>query len=78
VVVLARWNPFAVVAAALLFGVATSFAQEAQGLAGLKHVPADFWLMLPYIVTIAAVVFARGTRYPRAVGVPYRPAAKTS
>lgn len=83
VVVLARWNAFTIVAAALLFGVAESFAVQAEGpppdgIAGLNHIPADFWLMLPYVVTIAAVVFARGSRYPSAVGVPYRPSAKAT
>jgi general nucleoside transport system permease protein len=77
IVVLGRWNPFAVVGGALLFGVCVSLAQEAQSIPGIDHIPASFLLMLPYVVTIVAVVFARGSRYPTAIGVPYRPSAKS-
>jgi ABC-type uncharacterized transport system permease subunit len=77
VVVLGRWNPFAVVAGALLFGVCVSLAQEAQSIPGIDHIPASFLLMSPYVVTIIAVIFARGSRYPPAIGVPYRPSSKS-
>jgi general nucleoside transport system permease protein len=76
VVVLARWNPFAVVGASLLFGVAQ--ALQFANISWLQHVPPHLVVALPYVVTIAAVVFARGSRYPAAVGVPYRPSAKAS
>lgn len=73
VVVLARWNPFAVIAACLLFGVTQALQFQVQNLGPLADVPSDFVLAFPYIVTIAAVVFARGSRYPAACGIPFRP-----
>ena len=76
VVVVARWNPLAVVAIAGLFGL----SQALQFVSGLVSffdpVPDQFWLALPYIVTVAAVAVSRGSRYPAAVGIPWRePAA---
>ena len=77
VVVVARWNPVAVVVIAGLFGL----SQALQFVAGLidffDSVPDQVWLALPYIITIAAVVLSRGSRYPAAVGIPWRePAAR--
>ena len=76
VVVVARWNPLWVVAIAGLFGL----SQALQFVAGLidffDPVPDQVWLALPYIVTVAAVAVSRGSRYPAAVGIPWRePAA---
>jgi ABC-type uncharacterized transport system permease subunit len=34
--------------------------------------------MFPYAVTIVAVVEARGSRYPAAIGIPYRPSGATA
>jgi simple sugar transport system permease protein len=74
VVVLARWNPFAAALAALTFGTAQALQFVVQDLGPLGAVHSDIWLMLPYLVTLVAVVFARGSRYPAACGIPYRPA----
>ncbi|HEV7844942.1 MAG TPA: ABC transporter permease [Thermoleophilaceae bacterium] len=73
VVVLARWKPLWAAAAALLFGVAQALQFVADELGFLAHVPSDVLLMLPYLLTVVAVVFAAGSRYPAACGVPYRP-----
>lgn len=78
IVVLARWNPFAVVAGSLLFGVAQALQFQSQNLGPLDRVPPEMLIALPYAVTIVAVVFARGSRYPAAIGVPYRPTAKAA
>jgi simple sugar transport system permease protein len=76
VVVLARWNPFGVILAALLFGTAQALQFVAQNLGPLGFIHSDVWLMLPYAVTILAVVFAAGSHYPAACGVPFRPASR--
>jgi simple sugar transport system permease protein len=78
IVVLARWNPFLIVGASLLFGVAQALQFQSQNLGPVEHVPSDIMIALPYAVTIVAVVFARGSRYPAAIGIPFRPSAKAA
>jgi general nucleoside transport system permease protein len=78
VVVLARWNPFIVILGCLLFGVTQALQFQVQNLGPLADLPSDFVLALPYVVTILAVVFARGSRYPAACGVPYRPSGASA
>jgi simple sugar transport system permease protein len=73
VVVLARWKPLWAAATALLFGVAQGVQFVAEDLGFVSSVPSDVLLMLPYLLTVVAVVFAAGSRYPAACGVPYRP-----
>lgn len=72
VVILARWNPFAIIASAGLFGVATALQFQLQTVKALADVPDQVWLSLPYVVTIAAVALARNTQYPASVGIPFR------
>jgi ABC-type uncharacterized transport system permease subunit len=78
IVILARWNPYWILAASLLFGVSQALQFQADRLGPLEHVPEDFLVAIPYVVTIVAVVIARASRYPAAVGIPYRPSAKAS
>jgi ABC-type uncharacterized transport system permease subunit len=78
IVILARWNPYWILAASLLFGVSEALQFQADRLGPLGDVPPDLLVMIPYVVTILAVVLARASRYPPAVGVPYRPSAKAS
>ena len=74
VVILARWNPLAIVAAAMLFGVSDAIQLQAQSLEFGKVLPHDIWSLLPYVVAIIAVVLGgKGARYPAACGVPFRP-----
>lgn len=75
VVVLARWNAAAVVGASLLFGLAQSLQFVAGQIGALAAVPGPLWLLTPYVVTVVAVVLAPGSRYPAAVGIPYRRSA---
>lgn len=58
IVVLGRWHPGGVALAALLFGGATAlqFLFQSLGLA----VPYQFFLMLPYVLTLIALVGAVG------------------
>lgn len=58
VVVLGRWHPVWVLAAALLFGGATAlqFLFQAMGL----DVPYQFFLMLPYLLALAALAGGMG------------------
>ncbi|KHK99499.1 ABC transporter permease [Microbacterium mangrovi] len=69
-VIFGRWDPIRATLAALLFG----FAQNLQNLLNVlgTPIPSEFMLMLPYVVTILAVVgFAGQIRAPAADGKPY-------
>ncbi len=72
VVVVARWNPYGALAVSWLFGISQALRSAAEQIAFLDPVPVDFWSALPYIVTIIAVLVSRGSRYPAAVGIPWR------
>jgi ABC-type uncharacterized transport system permease subunit len=66
-----RWNPWLVVAAALIVGYAESlqFTLQARGIA----VPHELLLAMPYLIALAVLVIAgKGTLAPRSLGVAYR------
>ena len=67
IVVLGRWSPVGVLAAALLFGAATAlqFLLQALGL----DVPYQLFLMLPYLLVLLALAGAVGrVRAPQELG----------
>jgi simple sugar transport system permease protein len=70
VVILGRWHPFSASAAALLFGfsiVLRIWANQVN-----PGIPTDFITMVPYVVTLIAVVgFVGRVRAPAADGQPY-------
>jgi ABC-type uncharacterized transport system permease subunit len=72
VVVVARWNPLLVLAASALFGLSQALQFVAGRIEFLDSVPSQAWLALPYLATIVAVLLSRGSRYPAAVGIPWR------
>ncbi len=68
--ILGRWNPTGALAAALLFGFATNLGAVMQAVGA--SVPAEYLLMIPYVVTILAVAgFVGAVRAPAAEGDPY-------
>lgn len=70
VVVLGRWNPPLVLAAALLFGAASAlqFLLQALGL----DLPYQLFLALPYLLTLAALAGWVGrSRAPAALALPW-------
>ncbi|MDA8777017.1 ABC transporter permease [Pontimonas sp.] len=70
VVILGRWHPFYMSAAALLFGFSIILRVWANQVS--PGIPTDFIIMVPYLVTIIAVVgFVGRVRPPAAVGKPY-------
>ena len=70
VVILGRWQPFYVSAAALLFGFAIIMRIWANQVS--PGIPTDFITMVPYLVTLIAVTgFAGKVRPPAASGQPY-------
>lgn len=70
IVIFGRWSPWGILAAALLFGLATALQFHFQALA--LAVPYQFFLMLPYVLTLIALAVSAGrTRAPAALGQPY-------
>ena len=73
-VVFASWRPGKALLGALLFGFFDALQlrlQQAGGTAGV--VPYQVYLMLPYLLSIAALVLvARRASYPQALMKPYR------
>jgi len=72
VVILGRWNPFGVAAAALLFGLASALQFQFQ--ATSTRFPYQFFLALPYLLTLFALLGRSrlGAAAPAALGEPYR------
>lgn len=68
IVVLGRWNPLGVAAAALLFGAANSLQTLFQSM-GWSGVPYQLFLVLPYLLTLAVLAGASGrASAPAALG----------
>jgi len=69
-VIFGRWDPLRAALAALLFGFATNLQNLLTVLR--TPIPGEFMLMLPYVVTILAVVgFVGQIKAPAADGKPY-------
>ncbi len=70
VVILGRWHPFSAAAAALLFGFSIVLRIWANQVS--PGIPTDFITIVPYVVTLIAVVgFVGRVRAPAATGKPY-------
>lgn len=71
-VVLGRWDPWRCAVAALLFGAVDALQLRLQS-GGVIDLPYPIFLMLPFVVTVAAMaVLARNARAPAALLIPYR------
>jgi ABC-type uncharacterized transport system permease subunit len=69
-IIFGKWNPVPVALACLFFGAADAFQLRAQTFG--FEIPHQFLLMLPYLLTIAAMVgFIGRTRQPESLGIPY-------
>ena len=70
-VIFGKWQPAGAMLATLLFGIADALQLRLQGLG--VQVPYQFLLMLPYLLTILALVgVVKRTNAPSALAVPYR------
>ena len=74
-VIFARWRPSLALVGALLFGLADAFQYRIQALSpnrGIGAIPYEFLLMLPYLLTLIALLYRRGhSAAPAALGRPY-------
>lgn len=67
-----RWTPLGVTGAAFLFGAAQAFSVIANNFHALRGVPSEWFNILPYAVTLIALVAFSGKDYaPKANGLPY-------
>lgn len=69
-VVVGNYTPVGVMLATLLFGA--SSALQFRLMAGNATIPYQFWSMLPYIITVAAIcIYRKGSNAPAASGQAY-------
>jgi simple sugar transport system permease protein len=67
-----RWRPVGVTFAAFLFGTAQAFAIIANNFPSLRVLPSEVFNILPYVITLIALVVFSGKNYaPRANGKAY-------
>ncbi|MFN7887642.1 MAG: ABC transporter permease, partial [Betaproteobacteria bacterium] len=72
-VVFASWRPGKALLGALLFAAFDAAQMRLQQTPGGGAVPYQLWLMVPYLLSIAALVLvARKAAYPQALMKPYR------
>ena len=66
-----RWRPAWALVGALLFGMADALQFRIQAL-GSEELPYEFLLMLPYVLTLVALLLSNARdQTPAALGVPY-------
>lgn len=71
IVIVGRWSPVGIMTAALLFGLATALQFHFQALE--LAVPYQFFLTLPYVLTLLVLAgYAGRTHPPAALAQPYR------
>jgi len=71
VVVFARWSPWGAFLVSLLFGIFYALQLQLQA-QPMLNIPYQLFQALPYLMTIAALVFVRGKNAaPRKLGTPY-------
>ena len=71
-----RWKPSGIALAALLFGTAQAFSIIANMVPALRSLPSEAFNILPYAVTLLALVIFSGKNYsPAACGKPYEKGA---
>ncbi len=76
-VIFARWRPGLALTGAMLFGLADSLQYRIQALnqaeSGLGAIPYEFLLMLPYVLTLLALLLrGKHNDSPGALGTPYQ------
>jgi general nucleoside transport system permease protein len=69
-VVFGRWNPLLALGGGFLFGVINALQIRIQFLG--STIPAQFLIMLPYLLTILVMLVGRARQAPSALTVPYK------
>jgi len=67
-----RWLPLGILGASFLFGFSSAMSVISINFDRLRALPSEFFSLLPYLITLLALVVFSGKDYaPRAVGQPY-------
>jgi simple sugar transport system permease protein len=68
-----RWRPLGISLSSLLFGAAVAFAIYVVNFPSIRSLfPAEFFSLLPYVITLLALIVFSGKNYaPAAAGQPY-------
>ena len=67
-----RWTPLGVTGASLLVGTSLALSTISAMTPALKAIPTQVFNIIPYLVTLIALVIFSGRDYaPKAVGIPY-------
>jgi simple sugar transport system permease protein len=71
-----RWTPLGVTGAAILFGGMQAMGVIATNITSLRGIPSEYFNILPYFVTLVALILTSGKDYaPQANGIPYEKGA---
>ncbi len=71
-----RWTPLGVTGAAFIFGFAQALSIIVVNFESLKVLPTEVFNIMPYLITLAALVIFSGKNYaPRSAGLPYEKGA---
>jgi simple sugar transport system permease protein len=73
IVIFGQWHPVKACGAALLFGLANALPDRLQAVPDLRFIPYQFFLMLPYVLTLLVLAgFVGRANPPAALALPYR------
>ena len=73
IVIFGQWHPVKACGAALLFGLGNALPDRLQAIPDLRFIPYQFFLMLPYVLTLLVLAgFVGRARPPAALALPYR------
>ena len=73
IVIFGKWHPVKACGAALLFGLGNALPDRLQAIPDLGFIPYQFFLMLPYILTLLVLAgFVGHAKPPAALALPYR------
>jgi simple sugar transport system permease protein len=67
---LGNWNPLGVLIGTLVFGLAEAIAIYMQS-SGTMIIPNEFFIALPYILTIVLTICRKSFNVPAKLGIPY-------
>lgn len=72
IVIFGKWHPVKACGAALLFGLGNALPDRLQAIPDLGFIPYQFFLMLPYVLTLLVLAgFVGRAKPPAALALPY-------